>query len=56
MEISDKALADFENIWRKHNPNKNISKAELLSIAQRLLYVVKLVYRPIPDKRKQLPP
>lgn len=56
MEISDKALADFEKIWRKHNPNTNITKAELLHIAQRLLYVVKLVWKPIPDRKKQLPP
>ncbi len=56
MEVSEKALKDFKTIWRKNNPDKELTQDELLNMAQRLLLIVKLVYKPIPDENKSLPP
>lgn len=43
MDISETALIEFEKIWRKNNPSKDISKEELLDMATAVLTAVKLV-------------
>lgn len=52
--ITEQALSEFEQIWRKENPNTEISQQELLESAIRTLRAVELVYRAIPKERADL--
>ena len=51
MKITEEALKEFEALWRQDHPNEEISKAQLLEMATRVMRAVELVYRPIPPEK-----
>ena len=51
MQLTDEALREFEDLYKRQNPNKEVSKEELIDMATRTMRAVKLVYRPIPRKK-----
>ena len=51
--LTPQALEEFEQIWRRRNPNKDISEEQLRDEALRVLKAVTLTYRPILAQRKE---
>lgn len=49
MEFSNKSLNKLEELWLKDHPGKNITREELIVMAERLVHITRLVYRPIPE-------
>lgn len=53
MELTEKALREFAQLWQEDHPDQYLSQAELTNKASRVLRAFELVYRPIPqDKLK----
>lgn len=44
MEVSEQAYKEFEKVWRKHNPGKQVDPELLRRAAGRLLEAVNLIY------------
>ena len=44
MELSEKALNEFEDIWKLDHPGKIISREEVLRMATKVVGVVELLY------------
>lgn len=53
MKLSDKDFKQFELLWRKFNPDKEIDREVLRATAIKLLGVVSLVYRKDLESREQ---
>lgn len=45
------AIEEFKKIWQEEHPNQEITKEQLLEMAQRILNAVELVYRPVPKEK-----
>jgi hypothetical protein len=44
MQLSDKAIAEFEKLWLEDHPDLKLTKNELALIAERVFKAAELVY------------
>lgn len=51
--ISKEALQEFKKIWKSEHNGKELPNDKALEMAQRILRIVELIYRPIPKKIKK---
>jgi hypothetical protein len=54
MQLTDKALKEFEAIWLEDHPGQTITKEDLLALAARVMMAVELTYRPIPLEKIEI--
>ncbi len=50
MQLTREALTEYEALWRKDHPNKEIDRQALINEAERILCTVKAVFKPIPTE------
>jgi hypothetical protein len=53
IQLTDKELDEFEQLWKKHNPGKEIDREALKIAAVKLFAVVSLVYHKDLESREQ---
>lgn len=49
MQITEKELNELEKIWLIDHPDQKITREELIVLAERIINITRLVYRPIPE-------
>ncbi len=49
MQITEKELNELEKIWLIDHPGQKITREELIVLAERIINITRLVYRPIPE-------
>jgi hypothetical protein len=53
MELSQKAVEEFKEIYQKEF-GKKLSDSEAQELAENLISLFKIIYRPIPGQKSQL--
>lgn len=54
VELTEKALKEFEVLWLEDNPGQILPREKLVAMASRVLRAFELAYRPIPKEKEPI--